>query len=325
MAEVSVLMAVYNGMPYLKKAVDSILRQTYADWKFVIVNDGSTDGSKEYLDSIKDERFIILDQDNQGLAASLNNGLKLCETEYVARLDSDDICSPNRLESQLEYMKSHPDVVMLGTQIERLGERGSGFKSSLPCEHDAIVTALLAGKHTMCHPTIMCRTQAMVDAGGYWDHPIAQDWDIYLKLSEIGQVANLPDVHLKYRIHSGSLNGQKLAGIRFHQRYAAFLARRRQNGQEWMDVESYRSIEKDRSWVWQLGEKVNVFAMRQYRLALTNILGGRSLLGYVRLGFAAGCSPKLTVQRIARFFWHRTASNQDGSHFGVAELNSGSN
>jgi glycosyltransferase involved in cell wall biosynthesis len=107
-------------MPYLPDAVESILRQTYADFTFIIVNDGSTDGTKEYLSSLSDPRILLINQANEGLGASLNTGLRKCQTEYVARMDADDISIPDRFFSQLEYLDAHPEVVMVGTQIEFL-------------------------------------------------------------------------------------------------------------------------------------------------------------------------------------------------------------
>ena len=126
-----------------------------------------------------------------------------------------------------------------------------------------------------------------------------------MELSEQAKVANLDEVYLKYRIHSGSLNGQKLAGIRLNQRYAAHCARLRTQGHPKIDLDAYRNLEQQRPLTWRLGEKVNVFAMHQYRLALTNILGGNPILGYARLGLAAFCSPKLTFSRVRRMFAHR--------------------
>ena len=308
MPSITVLMAVYNGMPYLPEACESVLQQTTGDWELLFVNDGSTDGSRDYLASLQDDRIRIVDQENQGLAAALNHGLSVCNTEFIARLDSDDVCLPNRLELQLEYMKSHPDVGMLGTQIDRLGASRAGFRSTLPCEHDAIVEALLRGEHAMCHPTIMCRTEVMKKVGGYWEHPIAQDWDIYLKISEHARIANLPQSLVKYRIHTGSLNGQRLADIRRNQRFAAECARRRRQSLPEIEFAEHLQAEADRPLSWRIGERINVFAMRQYRLALANILGDHEWLGYMQLAFAAGCSPRLTSKRITRMLRNRSGS-----------------
>ncbi len=313
MPSITVLMAVFNGMPYLPEAVESVFNQSIDDWRLLIVNDGSTDATADYLNGLAGDRVQVIHQQNQGLAASLNNGLAACDTEFVARLDSDDICYPRRLEKQLNFMRSHPELGMLGTQIERLGQLNSGFPSRLPCRHDAIVNALLKAEHAMVHPTIMCRTEIMNQVGGYWDLPIAQDWDLYLKISEQARVANLNECLLKYRIHTGSLNGQRLAGIRRNQRFAAERARRRQASLPTIEYEEFVSQESNRNWSWRTRERVNVFAMRQYRLALADILGGHEWRGYLRLGFAASSAPVLTSKRILRLIRHRISGSRPSS------------
>ena len=305
MSNVTVLMSVYNGMPYLPKAVDSILAQTFEDWKFVIVNDGSTDGSAKYLESLKDPRIQVVTQENQGLAAALNNGLQHCDTTYVARLDSDDISLPNRLEEQVKYLDEHPEVGMLGSQFLRMGPERCGFASSLPCDHTAIHKALLEARHAVCHPTIMCKTEVMKQIGGYWKHPVAQDWDLYLKMCENTQVANLDKVLLKYRVHTGSLNGKYLARIRRNQRFAAEIARRRTHNEPEIELEDFDDLEKKKSLSWRWQEKLNVFAMYQYRRALQKCLSNKWSEGYMRLGFAAVCSPRLAFQRIRRILDHK--------------------
>lgn len=306
MSTVTVLMSVYNGMPYLPIAVESIIKQTFEDWKFVIVNDGSTDGSADYLASLTDPRIQIVNQENQGLAAALNNGLQHCDTTYVARLDSDDVALPNRLEEQVKFLEHNPEVGMLGTQFLRMGPEQSGFTSSLPCDHDAIHEALLEAQHAVCHPTIMCKTEVMKQIGGYWKHPVAQDWDLYLKMCENTRVANLDKVLLKYRIHTGSLNGKYLARIRRNQRFAAEIARRRTQNEPAIELEEFDQLEKQKSLPWRMQEKLNVFAMYQYRRALLKCLSNKWPEGYIRLGFAAICSPHLAFGRVRRILSYKS-------------------
>ena len=107
MSEVSVLMTVYNGMPYLRPAVESVLEQTHSDFKFIIVDDGSEDGTAGYLESIDDPRVTVVRQENQGTAKAANHGLSLIETPFVARMDADDIALPTRLEKQLALSLIH--------------------------------------------------------------------------------------------------------------------------------------------------------------------------------------------------------------------------
>lgn len=310
---ITVLMSVHNGMPYLPAAVKSVFDQTYGHWQLLIINDGSSDGSGEYLDQLDDSRVRVIHQNQQGLAAALNRGIESCETELVARLDSDDIALPERLERQLAFMRQHPEVGLLGTQFKRLGSQRAGFPSRLPCDHRKIMAALMEGQHAMCHPTIVCRTELLRQVGGYWQHPIAQDWDVYLKFGERSQLANLDEVLLHYRIHDASLNGKRLAAIRHHQRYAAECARRRQQDLDPIVLEKFSQIEQDRRLSWRLTQRLNERAMEKYRQGLANILGGRPTVGYLQLGLAATCSPSLTKQRLQRIGRFQRLSQVDSS------------
>src|SRR3972149_8043921 len=126
MTDVTVLMTVYNGMPYLPPAVDSVFAQTLRDWRLVIVNDGSTDGTADYLSALGDPRVPVLHQENQGTAAAANHGLAHCDTEFVARMDSDDVSLAARLEKQRDFLQAHPEVGLVGTQVAPLGARRAG-------------------------------------------------------------------------------------------------------------------------------------------------------------------------------------------------------
>lgn len=116
----TVILPVYNAMPHLPSAVESILRQSFTDFAFVIVNDGSTDESRQYLNSLQDSRIEVINQANGGQGAARNAALRRSHSEYVALMDADDISLPDRFRSQLEYLESHPGVVILGTQFEFL-------------------------------------------------------------------------------------------------------------------------------------------------------------------------------------------------------------
>src|SRR5690349_10671348 len=122
---VTVLMPVYNGEPFLREAIDSILQQTWADFEFLIVNDGSTDHTRDIIDSYDDARIRVLDQaQNTGLAKSLNAGLRAARAPLVARQDADDRSHPERLAAQVEFMRAHPEVALAGTQVRVLNKHG---------------------------------------------------------------------------------------------------------------------------------------------------------------------------------------------------------
>ena len=126
MPKISVLMCVYNDEDWLKNSIDSIVNQTFTDFEFVIVNDGSTDNSLEIINSYSDDRIrIINNEENLGLPKSLNRGLNLCKSELIARMDADDISMNNRLEKQYKYLKKNKEIALIGGQAEYIDSDGS--------------------------------------------------------------------------------------------------------------------------------------------------------------------------------------------------------
>jgi glycosyltransferase involved in cell wall biosynthesis len=207
---VSVLMAVYNARPYLDLALDSIRSQTLADFEVVAVDDGSTDGSDRILSDYRarDARLRIVSQPNAGLIAALNRGLEHCRAEYIARMDADDVALPERLERQVQFLDEHPDHVAVGCRtllIDADGEPICPYAQLL--EHAAIDAMHMAGGGgAICHPAVMIRAKELRGIGGY-DPAMrhAEDLDLFLRLAEVGRVANLPDVLLRYRMHAKSV------------------------------------------------------------------------------------------------------------------------
>jgi glycosyltransferase involved in cell wall biosynthesis len=297
---VSVLMSVYNGMPYLRQAVESVRAQTWPDWQLVVVDDGSSDGSGDYLAALADERVTIIRQANQGLAAALNHGLRYCRGEFVARLDADDVAAPTRLAEQLAFLRRNPQVGMVGTQFRYFGERRTGKPSRLPCDHRRILTALSRGEHAIVHSSIMARSELLGRLGGYWRSGVAEDWDLYLRLGEVTRLANLDRVLVSVRVHGGSINGSQVAEVRRRIGFACEQARRRREGKHPLAYEQFL-VSRRAAGTWRrFADRLNAYAMAQYRLALAETLGVRPLRGYARLAWAALCAPGRTTQRLAR-------------------------
>ena len=191
-------MTVYNGMPYLHEAVESIRAQSLSDFRFVIVDDGSTDGTAPYLARLAedDRRVTIITQRNTGTAGAANHGLKHVATEFVARMDADDIAMADRLEKQLVYMKANPDVGLAGSQVAPIGEKGVGSSLQLPCSHDEIFPAMMQGMHGLAHSSVIIRTALLKKLGGYWSKKLIDDWDMMLRVGEVSKLANLDAVDL---------------------------------------------------------------------------------------------------------------------------------
>ena len=298
--QVSVLMTVYNGLPYLKEAIDSILNQTLEEFQFIIVDDGSTDATSDFIKSIDDPRIVLVHQENGGTAAAANHGLSLVETEFVARMDADDVAIADRLEKQLQFMEANLDVGIVGAQVSPVGDVAIGKSLNLPETHDDIFRALMTGRHGLAHSSLMIRTAKLKELGGYWKHRLIDDWDMMLRMGEVSRLANLPDVLLNYRVHSGSLNGTSMMRMHRHIGYAIDCAKRRQKDTATISYEDFQNL-KSAEPIWsRISERIHVYALTQYRLAVADIFGGRRISGYLRLGWSALCSPSRTVQRFGR-------------------------
>ncbi|ULO05835.1 glycosyltransferase [Paenibacillus sp. 19GGS1-52] len=204
MEKVSVLLPVYNAAAYIEESIHSILRQTYQDFELVVIDDGSTDGTLEKILGISDNRIkVTAHGTNIGLVKSLNEGLSLCTGEYVARMDGDDISLPHRIEQQVAYMDANWHIGVCGGQAQILG---SDMITKKPTTHEEIICWQLF-HCTFIHPTVIFR-RSVVDAHGirYLPYAHAEDYEIWNRLGEVTQLANLPNVLLIYRLHPGQVS-----------------------------------------------------------------------------------------------------------------------
>ena len=204
--EVSVVMPVYNADRYLAEAIESILAQTFGDFEFLVLDDGSTDRSLEIARhyAASDRRIQVLPRTHRGYTACLNEGIRAARGEFVARMDSDDVSYPRRLEKQLLFLRSHPQCVAVGSDTLHVDEDRNPICVHLhDIRHEEIEADLLGGGlGVISHPSCMVRRSAMLAIGGYRVHcePL-EDLDLWYRLAEIGKLANLPEVLLEYRQH----------------------------------------------------------------------------------------------------------------------------
>jgi len=202
-------MPVYNGERFLAEAIDSIRGQTFTDFEFVIVDDGSTDASPAILADYasRDPRIRVLRQANAGIVAALNRGLSDCGAPLVARMDADDISLPPRLERQRAFLEAHPRVAVVGSSYRLMSDAGAaGPTVRQPAATSAITKSLRHG-NCLAHPTAMMRRDVIVEIGGYRDFfRHAEDYDLWTRVAERHEIANLPDCLLKYRVHGGQIS-----------------------------------------------------------------------------------------------------------------------
>ena len=201
---VTVLMSVHNGERYLQDAVDSILRQTWKDFEFLVVNDGSTDGSADILDACNDARMRIIHLDWSGGAHALNHGLELARGEYVANLDQDDMSYPLRLQAQVTFLDRYPDVAVVGTACESLDEDSQTTALRVLVTEDREIRKMLLRANPLVHTSAMYRRQPIREFGGFNPRlKLMFDYDLWSRVAVEHKLANLPDVLTVKRLHSG--------------------------------------------------------------------------------------------------------------------------
>lgn len=209
-------MPVYNAAKYLREAIDSILAQTFGDFEFIVVNDASTDESRDIIGSYRDPRIIVIDNPPVishvfSCTKSLNIGINAARGEYIARMDADDISSPERFAKQAAFLDEHPDTGVIGTGIFQMNEEGRIIRESKrPTEHYLIKWKCFFGS-AIFHPTVMARAEILKNNPYDETFTNAQDAELWGRLIfEKGiRFFNLPEPLLKYRVYSKSVSGRR--------------------------------------------------------------------------------------------------------------------
>lgn len=200
-------MPVYNGAEYLREAIGSVFDQTFSDFELLIIDDGSIDDSALILSSINDSRVRLFKHSvNQGLIASLNKVLVLANGDYIIRMDCDDISLPERFEQQYRYMECNPEIGVCGSWIKTIGAK-KGRILRRPTRHDEIKASLLFGSY-MVHPSVIIRKSVIERHNLLFNdaYPHAEDYEFWVRMSEVTKLANLDKILLLYRIHSHQIS-----------------------------------------------------------------------------------------------------------------------
>jgi len=213
---VSVVLPVYNAERFVGEAIDSILGQTLADLELVVIDDGSTDGSRRILSAFagRDSRVRLISRENSGLATTLNEGIRLATAAYVAIMNADDIAFPDRLAKQAVFLDTHENVAVVGSQTRFLAAGAIAAPATRLPQSPSDVRRLLETASPLAHPAVMFRRQAVLDAGLYRQQVTpAEDYDLWLRLADRAELANLPDVLLHYRLHPGQMTANRDEGF----------------------------------------------------------------------------------------------------------------
>ncbi len=213
MHHVSVLLSCFNGAQFLLESLTSVSQQTYENLEVIIVDDGSTDDSVAIIEECvrSDSRFRLVRKSHSGLTSSLNEGLKHCTGTWIARLDADDVCEPIRIERQMSLIQKHPDTCLVGSDYWEIDATDTVLaQQRYPTRPSALRRNLLLGLRFFPHSSAFFRRTTVEQLGGYRSYfPKAQDWDLWLRMSEIGEVRSIPQPLVRVRTHPGQISLQK--------------------------------------------------------------------------------------------------------------------
>jgi glycosyltransferase involved in cell wall biosynthesis len=212
--KVTFLLPAYNAQATIADTIESVLSQSLTDLELLIIDDASTDSTSNIIARIKDPRIrIVRNPQNLELAATLNRGLTLAGADYIARIDSDDICLPHRAQTQFDFLETHSDIAVVGSFVETftadLFETGTTI--AYPTD-PALVAAGLLFRNTMAHPSVMLRNSALAAAKIKYDESIrrAQDYALWAACAAANlQLANIPEVLTRYRVHPGQATARE--------------------------------------------------------------------------------------------------------------------
>jgi hypothetical protein len=306
--KVSVLLTAYNAETYLRPAIDSILGQTLADFELIIINDGSKDGTDAIVRSYTDPRIVYHPQENHGLARSLNIGLKLARGEYIARMDADDISTPDRLELQAHYLDQQADVAVVGGSYEVFDDERGVLETFVALPEERDIKNEFYIRNPYGHGSVMFRKAMAVAEGGYDEVFPIEDYEIWWRLSQKYAVGNVPKVIYKWRLvqsgisHGGSDKRQAPIKEMVERIWAAGGPALPSRQQMAAQIERYRELKP----VDMAGRFVEQYIYDQYALGLALIGRGWGRRGWAQIARTLAVAPKSTVQLSNLYYFNRS-------------------
>ena len=213
--EVSIILPVYNAECYIDEAIKSILHQTFTNFELIIINDGSTDNSLDIIkkNSLLDQRIKLYSRKNQGLVATLNEGISIARAKYIARMDSDDISSPDRIRMQFEHLQAFPALDLISCAFVPFKTNGLQEPVIRHPTNPLLLQFLLSFCSPICHPAVFARS-AVLKNFAYRSDIIAEDHELWCRISSIHDIGNQSEVLLHYRLHDKSITANNKKRIR---------------------------------------------------------------------------------------------------------------
>jgi glycosyltransferase involved in cell wall biosynthesis len=296
---VTVIIPVYNGMPFLPETVDSILQQTYEDFRLLIVDDGSTDDSFTYLQSLTDQRIEIRQQRNLGFGKSLNRAVESVDSDFIVHLDQDDVALPTRLQEQLDFLSSHQEYGFVLSNVSKISSMGMEFGGYVINDAE-LISNYESVKYGAISPSTLCfRRQAFLELGGYRPslYPV-DDYDLLLRAEENYGIAVINKPLVKYRVHSKSASFKKFYEMQFKTRYIETLASMRRSGQLEISLEEFTKKTKG-SFLEKMNEYRRSLGKLNFRKAGCLIGEKNYIYGTFSLLYAYLLTPSFVSKRLS--------------------------
>lgn len=308
---ISVVMPVFNGQRFLAQAMDSLLAQTFTDFEVIAVDDGSTDDTPAILRSYaeRDSRVRVIRGDHAGISAALNRGIAASTHEWIARIDADDVASPDRFARQIAAARSNPDVVVWGSYANHVDANGKvlGLSKCGPTSVEAFGKLRGAGEDCyVIHPTSMLRKDVILKAGGYDSRfNFCEDFELFDRMAEHGAVVALPEPLLLYRIHATSISMQRFFTMRRFSNFVRARAKARLAGQT-LSYEQFERDAKRRNAFARAAETLHTTSGFYYRKAGLAAAEGAKLRAAGLLATSALMNPFYAVPRV----WNQVVSSK---------------
>ncbi len=207
--KVSVIMPVYNAENFIGQSIQSVLKQTFEDFELIVIDDGSTDSSKNIILSFDDKRIQYLQNEkNMGVVKTLNKGISICSGEYIIRMDADDICEPQRFEKQIQFIEKNPGIGLCGTWAQVIDEKNKITGKIVNQTDPGFISISLLFSVPLIHPSV-CFKSHLLKQNFYKEVPVAEDYELWCRLNEQTRLANLPEFLFQYRWHTSNISKEK--------------------------------------------------------------------------------------------------------------------
>lgn len=285
---ISVILPVYNAMPFLKEAIESLMKQTYQDFMVFAIDNGSEDGSGEYLKKCQNDKLRYIKLDNPNLVATLNTGIEISSSPLIARMDADDIIHPKRFEKQLEFLENHPEVGLVGTQGNYISKDGKKkIRIYLPTTHNEIVNTMLKSNHAIIHPSILFRRDIVKKIGGYVETFFpCEDYEFFLRCGSVTKLANLNQRFYSLRIIEESIISQNIS-----ESIKKYYSISQLYGDQYGFAPSIQQ-----KWL----QKIDILAVTLYRNGIGDYLNKNKLTGIFLVSISALVNPLRFVNAIRK-------------------------